>query len=178
MKNSAIKVHVIGGLMCLLIAGSSVYFATSAVNKRRGVFLNSRHELANVKSMLMESTSQRVRLTSRVQVLKESTSRQVALVPVSKLNSRTAKIVGLAESVGVDIDSLQPEARITDKRVPVQPMMLIGNADADDLFSLLNILGDQMPDIHIQLIEIESISPESSLVHIQMRMYWFIDPAS
>lgn len=172
------KVHLVGGLCCALIAGSSIYFAGNAISKRRGLFLNARHELSSTKSLLNDSVIERTTLTSQVRALEYATADQVELVSVKKLNGRTAEIVALAESVDIRIDSLQPGEQITDKRVPVLPMILVGSANADDVFAFLGLLGDQMPDIHIQELDLVSGSLESSTVQIDMQMYWFIDPAS
>ena len=176
-KTNLFKIHIVGALVCLLIAGASVFFAGSAVSQRRGVFLNARHELANTKSLLSESASERALLVADVQTLELETKDRVQLVSVRLLNARTGTIVRLAESVGISIESLQPEDRITDKRVPVQPMRFIGSANADDLFLFLGLMSEDMPDIHIQSIDLISDSMESSNVEIDLLMYWFIDPA-
>lgn len=172
-----IKIHLAGALMCLLIAGASVFFAGNAVSQRRGVFLNARHELASTKSLLSDSASERASLSALVQTLELQKRDQVQLVSVRLLNARTGAIVKLAESVGISIESLQPEERVADQRVPVQPMRFIGSADADDLFAFLGLMSEQMPDIHIQSIDLISGSMESSDVEVDLLMYWFIDPA-
>ncbi len=171
------KVHLVGGLICLLIAGSSVYFAGSSIAKRRGVFLNARHELANVKSQLNESVKQRTSLAGQVQILEHASAAKLELVSVRRLNARTAEIVSLAESLDIRIDSLQPEERILNKRVPVQPLVFRGASDADDVFDFLGRMSEQMPDIHIHSIDILSSEIDSSAVQIEMQLYWFIDPA-
>jgi len=173
-----IKVHFVGGLVCALIIGGSIYFAGSSISKRRGLFFSARQELASTKGQLNEAVSQRSMLAARVGVLERESSSQIELVSVKKLNGRTAEIVALAESMSLSIDTLQPSERITDKRVPVQPLEFSGMADAGDVFEFLGLLRDQMPDIHIQSIDIMSDSIESSKVHLEMEMYWFIDPAS
>jgi len=172
------KVHAIGGLSCLLIIAGSVYFAGSSISKRRGLFFSARQELANTKGQLNEAIGQRTALAARVDVLERESSEQIELVSVKKLNARTAAIVEIAESTKLSIDSLQPRERITDKRVPVQPLEFSGNANAENVFAFLGLMRDRMPDIHIQSIDILSESTESSMVHIDMEMYWFIDPAS
>ena len=172
------KVHFVGGLLCVLIIGGSVYFAGSSISKRRGLFFSARQELASTKGKLNEAISQRSMLAARVEVLERETSEQIELVSVKELNARTAEIVALAESINLSIDTLQPRERMTDKRVPVQPLEFSGMADARNLFEFLGLLRDQMPDIHIQSIDIMSDSMETSKVHLDMEMYWFIDPAS
>ena len=177
-KRHLVKVHLVGGLCCALIAGSSIYFAGNAITKRRGLFLSARHELVSTKSLLSDSLIERTALTTQVRALEYATEDQIELVSVNRLNGRTAEIVALAESVDIRIDSLQPGKQIVDKRVPVLPMALVGSANADDVFAFLGLLGDQMPDIHIQELDLVSGSLESSVVQIDMQMYWFIDPAS
>lgn len=176
-KNYLIKIHLIGGIICLAIAGSSVYFAGDSISKRRGVFLSARHELATTKSQLNESISQRAALASEVRILEERVEEQIELVSVKLLNARTAEIVSLAESVNIKIDSLQPRERIMDKRVPVQPLGIVGNANAEDVSKFLGRMSEQMPDIHIQSIDLNSEAVDSSRVRIDMLLYWFIDPA-
>ena len=171
------KVHLIGGLLCVVIAASSIYFAMSSVSKRHGLFLSARHELANTKSILNASIQEHSGLTNRIKMLKEQTALQVRLVSIGQLNSRTAEIVALAETVGIRIDSLQPGEKISDKRVPVQPLDFVGTAQADDVFAFLGLLSDQMPDIHIHTFELVNDSPDSSIVQVNMQMYWFVDPA-
>jgi len=172
-----LKVHFVGGLICVLIAGASMYFAGSSISKRRGLFFSARHELANVKSQLNESVKQRTSLAGRVQVLEQESATKLELVSVKQLNARTAEIVSLAELLDIRIDSLQPEERILDKRVPVQPLVFKGASDADDVFAFLGLMSEQMPDIHIHSIDILSSSIDSSTVQIEMQMYWFVDPA-
>jgi len=171
------KIHLAGGLVCVLIAGSSVYFAGSSISKRRGLFFTARQELSNAKAQLNESAKQRTTLASRVQVLEQESANLFDLVPIKQLNERTAQIVALAEQVEIRVDSLQPLDRITDKRVPVEPLELIASADADNVFGFLRSLHDRMPDIHIQTIDLLSDSIESPIVQIRMLMYWFTDPA-
>ncbi len=175
--NRLLGIHFVGGLICVLIAGSSIYFAGSSISKRRGLFFSARHELANAKSQLNESIKQRTSLAGRVQVLEQESATKLELVSVKELNAKTAAIVGLAESLGIRIDSLQPEERILDKRVPVQPLRFKGLSDADDVFAFLGLMSERMPDIHIHSIDILSSTMESSEVQIEMQMYWFVDPA-
>jgi hypothetical protein len=171
------KIHVAGILVCAVIAGSSVYFAGNSITKRRGLFLSARHEFANAKENLNESISKRTSLAAEVHQLEKSTRSKFDLVSVKQLNSRTAAIVELAESTNVRIDSLQPEERILDERVPVQPMLLTGVADADDLSKYLGLLNEQMPDIHVQSVDLTIRSLESSSLDVSMDLFWFIDPA-
>jgi len=177
-KSSQIQVHLVGGLVCALIAGASIYFAGTAISKRRGVFLNARHELASKKSMLNDSASQRATLAGRIRSIEKQSSHQIELFSAKELNSRTAEIVKLAESVEIQIDSLQPNNRIDDARVPVQPLILTGNSTADQVFAFIELIGDRMPDIHIQGIDIVNGALETPEVHISMELYWFVDPAS
>lgn len=177
-SNHLLKVHLVGGLICALIAGSSIYFAGSSISKRRGLFFSARQELASTKSQLNDSIKQRTSLAARVQVLEKESDTQIDLISVRQLNARTAEIVKLAESLEIRIDSLQPGDRILDKKVPVQPLEFMGSSNADDVFAFLGLLGDRMPDIHIHSIDILSEANDSSSVQIQIQMYWFIDPAS
>ncbi len=172
-----LKIHIAGGLICLIIAGSSIYFAGNSIAKRRGVFLSAHHELANVKLQLNESIKQRTSLARQVRVLEQVSATQLELVPVRQLNARTVEIVSLAESLHIRVDSLQPDDRILDKRVPVQPFWFKGSCNADDIFTFLGLMSDQMPDIHIHSIDILSTSVDSSAVQVEMQMYWFVDPA-
>lgn len=172
-----VKIHLIGGAVCLLIAGSSTYFAGSSIAKRRGLFLSARHELSSTKAELNDAIKMRSALASQVQGLERVTAEDLELVSVTRLNARTAEIVALAESVDIRIDSLQPLERILDARVPVQPLELAGTADADDVPALLGLLSERMPDIHVQSIDLISGSRMSSEVTLRMRMYWFVDPA-
>jgi len=178
MQNShLIKVHIIGGLVCDLIAGSSIYFAGNSISKRRGLFFSARQELASTKSQLNESMQQRTTLTGRVRVLEKESASHIELISVRQLNAQTAEIVAMAESLNIRIDSLQPGELITDKKVPVQPLDFVGKANADDIFAFLGLMRDNMPDIHIQAIDILSESNDSSEVKMQIQMYWFVDPA-
>lgn len=115
--------------------------------------------------------------TSQVQDLEKGTLNQLQLVSGKQLNTRTAEIVSLAESVNIRLDSLQPLDMITDKRVPVQPLELRGSSRADHAIEFLSLLSDQMPDIHVQTIDLVKDSVESSSVHITMQLYWFVNPA-
>lgn len=172
-----LKVHIAGGLVCALIAGGSIYFAGNEISKRRGIYLNARHELASTKSLLNDSNIKKSALASRVRTLEMQAVDQIKLISVRQLNARTSEIVRLAESVGIRIDSLQPEERVTDKRVPVQPMRFIGSSDANKVILFLGLMSDHMPDIHIQTVDLHSDSMESASVEIDILMYWFIDPA-
>ncbi len=172
-----LKIHFVGGLICLLIAGSSIYFAGNSIAKRRGLFFTARHELANIKLQLNETVKQRTSLSRQVQMLEQESAAQLELVSVRQLNARTVKIVSLAESLQIRVDSLQPEDRILDKRVPVQPLRFKGVSNAEDIFAFLGLMSDQMPDIHIHSIDILSTSMDSSAVQVEMQMYWFVDPA-
>ena len=172
-----LKIHLVGGLVCLTIGGSAVYFAGNSISKRRGLFLSARHELASTKSLLNESIKQRSSLASRVQLYENDAQNQLELVSIKMLNARTAEIVELAEAVNIEIDSLQPRDRILDQRVPVQPLDFIGSANADEVFAFLEQMNENMSDIHIQTIDLQSDSIDSSRVQIHMQLYWFIDPA-
>ncbi len=184
MKNSGnkkdygqIRVHMIGASVCVLIAAGSVWFAADSVAKRRGLFLSARHELKTAKDKLNDTLARRTALTTRVQNLERLTSQQLELVSVKRVNARTAEIVRLAETTGLSVDSLQPLDMITDARVPVQPLELIGVAQADSVSDLLAKLGELMPDMHIQTIELASQSLGSDRVRVRLLMYWFVDPS-
>lgn len=172
-----IKIHLIGGSLCVLIAASSIYFAGSSISLRRGLFLSARQELASTKAELNTAVKQRSDLASGVQRLERVTAENLELVPVKRLNVRTADIVALAETVSIRIDTLQPLEQIPDARVPVQPLVLMGSAHADDVSGFLGLLGEKMPDMHVQSIELGSESGEDSRVTVRMVMYWFVDPA-
>ena len=174
---SLMKIHLIGGLVCVLIAGASVAVSGNAVSKRRGIFLNARHELASVKGMLSGSAGQRASLDTRVHRVEKIVSDQVHLYTAKMLNTRTAEIVELAESVRMRVDSLQPTEMITDQRVPVQPLQLVGEANADAVYKFLEIIRTQMPDIHVQSIDLKSASLDTPTVGIEIKFYWFVDPA-
>lgn len=172
------KVHMTGALICVLIAGGSIWFAADSISKRRGLFLSARHELTTTKQRLNETVSHRTTLAKRVQEIEIKTSQQLDLVSVKQLNARSEDIARLCESWEVSIDSLQPLEMITEARVPVQPLELIGTAEADAVTGLLGLLGEQMPDMHIQVIELSSTSLGSDRVHLHLIMYWFVDPAA
>ena len=172
-----IKIHIAGGLICALIAGASVFFAGGAVSKRRGVLLNARHELASTQALFNDSAAKRASLSARVQSLEVESSQQIKLMSVKQLNVRTGKVVEIAESVGIRIDSLQPEERLVDQRVSVLPMRFIGSADADEVFEFLELMRDKMPDIHIHTIDLVSDSLDSSVVKVDILLYWFVDHA-
>lgn len=171
------KVHLTGALVCATIAGGSIWFAADSVAKRRGLFLSARHELTNTKERLNDTVSKRTALVSRVQHHERLTSEQLDLVPVKQLNARSQRIARLAESLEISIDSLQPMEMITDARVPVQPLELLGSAKADTVSDLLSALDEQMPDMHIQAIELKSESLGSDRVSLRLLFYWFVDPA-
>ncbi|MDF1808467.1 MAG: hypothetical protein P1U42_02095 [Phycisphaerales bacterium] len=172
-----LKIHVLGSVACLLIACSAIYFASKSIANQRGHYFNAQHLLANAKSDLNESLTQRMLLTTRVQHLKKEVESQLDLVPVRMLNSRTAQIVELAESVGVRIDSLQPLEKITNNQVPVQPLEIRAKSSASELYKLLGEMNELMPDIHIQSIDILNVSKEISDVQITILLYWFVSPA-
>jgi len=174
---SLIKIHSIGGVVCLLIAGSSVYFAGHSISNRRGVFLSARHELESTRSELNETISHRTTLASRVHALEQETAQHPELVSIKMLNTRTAEIVELAESVHIQVDSLQPGERITDQKVPVQPLEFRSMSNADDVFAFLGLMSESMPDIHIQSVDLLRGSMDSPEVQLIMQMYWFNDPA-
>ncbi len=171
------RIHLMGGSMCVLIAASSLYFAGSSISHRRGLFLSARQELASTRAELNTAIKQRSDLASGVQRLERVTAEDLDLVPVNRLNVRTADIVALAETVSIRIDSLQPLTRIPDSKVPVQPLELLGSARADDASAFLGLLGRDMPDMHVQSIELGSESGQDSRVTVRMVMYWFVDPA-
>ncbi|MFG0244460.1 MAG: hypothetical protein ACF8MF_00195 [Phycisphaerales bacterium JB052] len=175
-NHGLLKVHATGAIACLLVAGGSVWFATHAVAKRRGLFLSARHELTTTKDRLNETVTTRTALATRVQRLERITSQDLDLVSVKQINARSADIVELAENAGLSVDSLQPLEMIADARVPVQPLELIGSADADDVAEMLEQLDARMPDTHIQSIELTSEVFGSQKVRVRMMMYWFVDP--
>ena len=177
MNKHLFKIHAAGVAVCALIAGASVYFASKSISNQRGHYFNAQHMLAAAKGDLNEAVTQRMRLTTQVQHLQAQTADDLKLVSIKELNSRTAQIVELAESVGVRVDSLQPRDLITDKQVPVEPLEMKAQAQAADLFVLLGLMNEQMADIHIQSIDILNNSADSSEVLISMTLYWFVSPA-
>lgn len=172
-----LRIHLAGGLACLVIAGGAVWFGADSIAKRRGVFLNARHELTAVRSELDEAVGARTRLASRVEDLGDATRDALSLSPVRRLNKRTEELSRLAESVGVDVDRLQPGEMITDARVPVQPIDLDGSAVASDVSRFLSRLDRDLPDMHIQSIDMTSESLGSTRVRLRMTLNWFVDPA-
>jgi hypothetical protein len=175
--NMLLKVHLLGGMTCVLIAGSAVYFAGQSISNRRGLFLSARHELERTRAELNDTINQRASLMMRVQTLEQLTADQPELTSVKMLNTRTADIVAIAESVDMLVDSLQPLDRITDKRVPVQPLEFRGTANAENVFAFLGLLGERMPDIHVQSIDLIKDSIDTSDVRVVCMLYWFNDPA-
>lgn len=173
-----IKIHLIGGLICLGVIAGAVWFATDSISKRRGLFLSARHELSTVRSDLDNAVKSRTLLASRAQKLEDATRDSLELISVRHLNRRTEELSRLCESVRVAVDTLQPEEMITDSRVPVQPLELAGSAAASDVNLLLERFDTEMPDIHIQSIEMMSESLGSSRVRLRMSLYWFVDPTS
>ncbi len=179
-KNSRplLKIHLIGGGLCLAITAGSVWFAADSVAKRRGLFLSARHELTTAKAELNDVVATRSSLVSQVQRLEKITSEQLDLTPVSQLNARSTEIAAHAEATSISLDSLQPLELIrSDARVPVQPLELVGGALADDLASFLDVLRDEMPDIHVQELQLVSESLGTDRVRVRLMLYWFVDPA-
>ena len=174
--NGLLGIHFAGMTACLLIAGLSVYFAGNAIAKRRGLFLSARQELASIKSELNKSVNQQATLASRVQVLEQETAQYPDLVSVTMLNARTAKIAELAESAHVSVVSLQPLERITEQRVPIQPLEFYGTTGAAQIFEFLGLLNNKMPDIHIQSIELSSEAIQAVQIQVVMVLYWYTDP--
>jgi len=172
-----LKVHAIGASLCILIAVGSLYFAGSSIAKRRGLYLSARHELGGVKAELNEFAKRRGSLAARVQRLEAQTAGGLELAPVSQLNTRTAAIVSLFESAGIRVDSLQPQQRIVDARVPVQPLLMVGQAGPDAVARALSLLDDRMPDIHLQLLEMGSDGESSMTMRVRFLLFWFVDPA-
>ncbi|CAN0595062.1 unnamed protein product, partial [Laminaria digitata] len=133
-----LKVHLIGGGLCLAIAAGSIWFAADSVANRRGLFLSARHELTTAKEELSEVVATRSSLVSQVQHLEKITSEQLDLTSVKALNARSAQIAAHAEATSISLDSLQPLELIrSDARVPVQPLELVGESLADDFASFL-----------------------------------------
>jgi hypothetical protein len=176
-NSSLIGVHIVGASVCILITAGSAWFAADSVARRRGLFLSARHELTSVRAELDETASQRTTLTTKVRSLEDATRDSLSLSPSKSLNLRNAEITRLAERTGVSIDSLQPQDMIRDAKVPVQPLELTGTADADDAAVFLQELGEAMPDIHVQLIEMSSVALGSDRVRLRLTLYWFVDPA-
>jgi hypothetical protein len=173
-----IKIHIIGGMICLGIIAGAVWFASDSIAKRRGLFLSARHELSDVRSDLDKAVTSRTSLATRVQQLEEATRDSLELMPVQRLNKRTEELSRLCESVRVAVDTLQPGEMIVDSRVPVQPLELSGSAAASDVNLLLERFDQQLPDMHIQSIDMMSESLGSSRVRLRMSLYWFVDPTS
>ena len=172
-----VKIHIAGGLLCAAIASAAVVFAYQSIEKRRGLFLSARHELTTIRADLDQAVARRTSLALRVNTLEDSTRDEMHLSSVKRLNQRTAQISSIAESVGVTIDTLQPDAMIEDKRVPVQPLDLEGSANASNVSVLLNRIDTEMQDMHIQAIDMTSESLGSQRVRLRIRLYWFVDPA-
>ena len=176
-SQSLLGVHIAGASICLLITAGSVWFAADSVARRRGLFLSSRHELTSVRAELDETVGQRTKLASQMRTLSEATRDSLELSPSRSLNTRSAAMTQLAEQTEISIDSLQPGDMIRDAKVPVQPLELIGSASADQTADFLTQLGERMPDIHVQHIELTSVSLGSDRVRIRLTLYWFVDPA-
>lgn len=176
-SKSLLGIHIAGASICLLIVSGSAWFAADSVARRRGLFLSSRHELTSVRAELDETVGQRTKLAGRMRTLSEETKDSLELSPARSLNTRSAAITQLAERTQVVIDSLQPGNMIRDAKVPVQPLDLVGSASADQAAAFLEQLGERMPDIHVQLIELTSAALGSDRVRIRLTLYWFVDPA-
>lgn len=172
-----VKIHVAGGILCAAIASAAVVFAYQSIENRRGLFLSARHELTTIRADLDQAVAKRTSLALRVNTLEDSTRDEMHLSTVKRLNQRTAEISNIAETVGVSIDTLQPDSLIEDRRVPVQPLDLEGSAKASNVSVLLDRFDQEMPDMHIQEIEITSESLGSQRVRLRLRLYWFVDPA-
>ena len=178
MKNPAIHIHILGTVICTLIVVGAVAFAGNSIKERRGVFLNARQELANVQVKQHQSMTDRAELASFVEESQRKAQAYIKLDPIETMNRRMVSIVEIAESNGVQVDSFQHEHMLADSQVPVQPFILSGGADADNAHAFIQALGDQMPDIHIQSMSLTGVSYETSRVHLELQMYWFVDPAS
>lgn len=174
--SSMMKVHAAGAAACLIVAAGSIWFATHTVSKRRGLFLSARHQLTTTKAELNETVARRSAIATQVQRLERLTSKELDLVSVRGINTRTAEIARIAENNGVRVDSLQPLSMISDARVPVQPLELLGGTEADSVSDLLDELERQMPDMHIQAIELTNEALGSDQVRIRIMLYWFVDP--
>lgn len=174
-KNPLIQIHVAGVAICLLIIVGAIVFAGQSIQKRRGIFINARQELATVQALQHQSMNDRARMTSQV---KESLARSAAFIPlepVTMMNQRMVRIVELAESEGIQVDALQNQPLLTEGLVQVQPFVLTGFADADAAYMFLRELEQSMNDVHIQSIDLSGVSTENSRVHIQVLMYWFVE---
>lgn len=172
-----VKIHIVGGLLCAAIASTAVVFAYKSIENRRGLFLSTRHELTTIRADLDRAVAKRTSLALRVNTLEDSTRDEMNLSSVKRLNQRTAEISSIAESVGVSIDTLHPDAMIEDKRVPVQPLDLVGTANASNVSVLLDRIDAEMQDMHIQSIDMTSESLGSQRVRLRIRLFWFVDPA-
>ena len=173
---AVLKIHITGIIACAAIAGTAIWFASDSISKRRGLFLSARHELSTVRSELDQAVTARTALASRVNTLEDSTRDALQLSSVKRLNKRTEELSRLFETVGVAVDTLQPGEMVLDSRVPVQPLELVGSAHAEDVTRLLQGLHDQMPDMHIQSIDLTSEALGSARVRIRMSLCWFVDP--
>jgi len=178
MKNPAIHIHILGTTICILIVAGAVTFAGNSIKQRRGVFLSARQELTNVKGKQHQSMQDRASLASLVEEFQEKAQAYIKLDSVETMNRRMVSVVEVAESNGVQVDSFQHQQMLTDTEVPVQPFILRGDAEADNAHAFLQALGVQMPDIHIQSVNLIGDSYETSRVRVQLHMYWFVDPAS
>lgn len=175
---SILRIHAVCGLVCVAIAGGAVWFAADSIAKRRGLFLSARHELSAVRGELDQVVAQRSSLAMRVNALEDVTRDGLTLSSAKRLNIRTTEISRLSEEVGVSVDTLQPSEMITDSRVPVQPLELVGTAQAANVSDLLDELSERMPDMHIQMIEITSTALGSDRVRLRVLLYWFVDPTA
>ncbi len=174
IKN-ALWIHLVSGLVCVLIAGCAMYFANQSIQDRRGVFLDARHELRVSRENLNTASAQHREIDHKVRDFEERTKDLLQLIPVSRYNERSAKIVQIAESSGVIVDSLQRESMLEDAPVPVLPMIFYGQAKAQEAFEFIDRFNDHMPDIHLQQVEINLSNDQSDMIYLELEMIWFVD---
>ena len=175
-KNPLMPIHLAGSAVCLAITVGAFVFAGQSIQKRRGIFLNARQELATVQELQHQSTNDRTQLATMVQESIARSADFITLDPLSTMNRRMVNIVEMAESSGIQVDALQHQDLISVAEVQVQPFVLVGTADADSAYQFIKELANAMADVHVQRIDLSGVSNETSTVRVEVMMYWFVEP--
>lgn len=175
-KNPLMPIHFLGSAICMAIIVGAFVFAGQSIQKRRGIFLNARQELATVQELQHQSTNERSQLAMMVQESIARSAGFITLDPLSTMNRRMVNIVEIAESSGIQVDALQHQDQLSVAEVQVQPFVLVGSANANAAYQFIKELANAMADVHVQRIDLSGVSNENSTVRVEVMMYWFVEP--
>jgi len=112
-------------------------------------------------------------LKHQAKVLRSQVESLPPLRSADGYNLLSAEIASLAESSGIRIDSLQPEAQKTRGRISWIPITCMGEGSIDGLLEWLDALERQWPDIVVDSLNI--ISDDSgSVLRLEALFRWYV----